>query len=152
MPETTVTITAVDTKSGTNAKGPWTMWKVKDHQGTAYMTFVEGQGTLAQGLIGKSAKIAYSESDKGKRIQSIAGDDSPPAAPVKPGAQGEAKDVQIVRQVAWKAAVELAKTIEGSWGPDQLFTHTSKLAHAIEHDIYRTTPQPAKDETDDIPF
>jgi hypothetical protein len=168
MPETTVTVEAVaGVKEGTNNKGQaWRKWSFKadDHW---YSTFTEALGSRF--VKGGEYIIEYSENEYGRTVKKIvdqAVNDAALAqrgmAPISsPGFTGGEKDRSIVRQVSWKAAVELMKSVRDNSGaiqdPQEAFKTASKVAHGIENDIYRDQPQPpapAPEGPDDssIPF
>ncbi|MHB8742599.1 MAG: hypothetical protein ACYC9L_05675 [Sulfuricaulis sp.] len=151
MNEATVTVAAVaQVKEGTNAKGkPWKKWAFKGSDGNWYSSFTEGIGTRF--VKGETLSLEYSEDDYGRTIKSLK--DTPPEVAAAISSDKADEERRIVREVAWKAAVVLAENcVPGVVAPQDALKIATKLAHAIEHDIYRTTPQPAKEEADDIPF
>lgn len=71
-PSVTVAVSRVEIKTGKGPKGPWTLYIV--HAGTEkYNTFSDTFGQLAQRSIDEqlNAVIAFSETEKGKKIENI---------------------------------------------------------------------------------
>lgn len=124
--QTVTTITGVkDRKSGTSARGPWTLTIFSAADGREYSTLKGDVASAAEALVGQLATVEYSERQKdGYTNYSLDGISAAPegakAAPVAASApKGEFRTpAQIVRSVAVEAVVaaqafDLQHDVEG---------------------------------------
>lgn len=124
--QTVTTITGVkDRKSGTSARGPWTLTIFSAADGREYSTLKGDVASAAEALVGQLATVEYSERQKdGYTNYSLEGISAAPegakAAPVAASAQkGEFRTpAQIIRATAVEAvaasqAFDLQHDLEG---------------------------------------
>lgn len=58
-------------KSGTSKRGPWTLSVVKDTNGDSYTTFDNALRELAEGNIGASARVLFTQDDRGSKAEDL---------------------------------------------------------------------------------
>ena len=66
MPSTVTTLTEVRTKSGSSARGPWTMTIFKAADGREYTTFKGDLASKANALLNQTVELEYSERQNGQ--------------------------------------------------------------------------------------
>lgn len=109
MPD--VILSEVEEFAGSNDKGPWVKYTLKDTGGRAVAaTFSAELGNVAKGLIGNAVTIETKPASNPKyaptlvNIEASSNGGFTPPEPAKPAALGGDKDRLIVRQACIKAA------------------------------------------------
>jgi hypothetical protein len=121
VPQTQTVLTSHQSKSGSNAKGGWTMHIFKTADGTSYQTFDTALGNKAYGLLNQPVSLIFESETRGdytnnvlKSIDGAAG--AAPAAPaataaatavapIQTGETDDQKQVRIMRQSALERAI-----------------------------------------------
>lgn len=136
--EAVTQLTGVETKTGSNAKGQWTMYLFSASDGQKYQTFDKQLGpSLQQHVGGQTLRLVYDEKQNGDFVNRVATsfevasdyvapDPAPAAQPQQQQAAPQsssglpAKDEQIHRQCAAKVSAELLQFFP----PEQQTTST----------------------------
>lgn len=141
MPFTTTTLVSHEQKSGSNAKGPWTVNKFKAQDGRQYDTFDKDLAARALERLNVPSVLEYEEVQKGQytnyTLTGVAPADSDaaaaPSAPqtAAPAAGGEDdRQLRIMRQSALERAILTFNTA----GQDPL-THQAELLELADQYI-----------------
>ena len=115
--QTVTTITGVkDRKSGTSARGPWTLTIFSAADGREYSTLKGDVASAAEALVGQLATVEYSERQKdGYTNYSLDGISAAPegakASPV--AASGQKGEFRTPAQIIRATAVEAVATSQG---------------------------------------
>ena len=149
---TEVLLTEVEQFAGSNAKGPWVKYTLKDGNGQAVAaTFTAELGITAQALVGERVAITTKPASDPKYAPTLltieaAKNGDAPIETVHKAVIGGDKDRAIVRQACLKAAAAVIGPRHGQTVDPQYDAalETMKAAQRFETWVYR--------DLDEVPF
>lgn len=150
MPE--VLLTDVEEFAGSNDKGPWLKYTLKDGQGQAIAATFDSQlGMVAKSLIGGPVVVTTKPASNPKYAPTLVtieasanGGFTPPHEPAHKPVTGGDKDRAIARMACLKAAAELVASHQAVRPSEDSALAVMKAAQRFETWVYR--------DIDDAPF